>query len=515
MDENKAKENEGSRQIRIALSIRPQVTISSMTPEQKVDLARNLETGAGIFDKDYDAARLVYESAAADGNAIAMNNLGWLYYRGKGFLLQDYEKAGEYFRQAAERGLPVAMVNLGNMAEDAKDFRGAYEWYQRAYMLGDLTGKFDYANLYHWGWYVKQNYSFAFMLFSELADAGYVPAFFYMGLYLENGYASDADPEAAFQWYRRGYEAGDLQFCATELGRCYALGIGVDEDETKAFHLYEEALKAGDLVAYLNLGYCHENGCGVEKDLIKAGSVYLEGYYAGKNANDNKFANQCKKEYVRVRALLDAEEPERETKRKSKQKSVHETPEKAGKIRIEIRDIVDAGTECVVNAANSSLQGGSGVCGAIFSAAGWDELQDACNKIGYCNTGSAVITPAFKLNAKYIIHAVGPIWHGGNLNEPEMLYCCYKASLRLAKDHDCHSIAFPLISSGIFGYPKDKAWHKALQACRDFIAENSEYKMDILFCVTNDKNLTMGTEELKKQEAGGECNRRRNSGKRD
>ena len=184
-------------------------------------------------------------------------------------------------------------------------------------------------------------------------------------------------------------------------------------------------------------------------------------------------------------------------------------------IRIEIRDIVDAGTECVVNAANSSLQGGSGVCGAIFSAAGWDELQDACNKIGYCDTGSAVITPAFHLRAKYIIHAVGPVWCGGSHHEAEKLYGCYQASLRLAMENGCHSIAFPLISSGIFGYPKNLAWQIALQACRDFIAENSEYKMDILFCVTNDKNLTMGTEELKKQEAGGECNRRRNSGKRD
>jgi len=96
------------------------------------------------------------------------------------------------------------------------------------------------------------------------------------------------------------------------------------------------------------------------------------------------------------------------------------------KIRIERVSITDAGTDCIVNAANEHLMGGSGVCGAIFSAAGWNQLQAACDEIGHCDTGSAVITSAFALNAKYIVHAVGPVWQGGDHDEPQKLYSCYQ-----------------------------------------------------------------------------------------
>ena len=171
-------------------------------------------------------------------------------------------------------------------------------------------------------------------------------------------------------------------------------------------------------------------------------------------------------------------------------------------IRIGKKGITDSGTDCVVNAANADLQGGSGVCGAIFRAAGWDEMQAACDGIGRCDTGSAVITPAFGLKAKYVIHAVGPVWQGGTAKEPQKLYGCYMASLELAKEHGCRSIAFPLISAGIYGYPKDRAWRKALQACRDFIEANPDYDVDILFTVIDDENLRMGQEELEKQSTG-------------
>lgn len=170
------------------------------------------------------------------------------------------------------------------------------------------------------------------------------------------------------------------------------------------------------------------------------------------------------------------------------------------RIRIEQLGITKAGTECIVNAANENLQAGGGVCGVIFQAAGHKQLQKACDDIGYCNTGSAVITPAFHLNAKYIIHAVGPVWYGGKKKEPQKLYGCYKASLNLAKEHGCRSIAFPLISAGIFGYPKDQAWRKALQACNDFIHNNPDYDMDILFTIPDPQILQMGLAELKAQE---------------
>ena len=164
---------------------------------------------------------------------------------------------------------------------------------------------------------------------------------------------------------------------------------------------------------------------------------------------------------------------------------------------IEIRKIgiLDLDTDTIVNAANDGLWAGGGVCGAIFEAAGHEQLQAACNKIGHCDTGSAVITPGFKLKAKYIIHAVGPVWSGGNNNEPKLLYGAYKRSLELAVENGCKSIGFPLISTGIFGYPVELAWQKALQASGEFIDKGNQ--IDIVFAVLNTIILETGTRALK------------------
>ena len=118
-------------------------------------------------------------------------------------------------------------------------------------------------------------------------------------------------------------------------------------------------------------------------------------------------------------------------------------------IDIQKVSIIELEVDAIVNAANTALQHGGGVCGVIFDAAGQRELQAACNEIGHCNTGNAVITPGFKLPAKHVIHAVGPIWRGGYDNEPKLLYSAYKQALTLAKENGLHSIAFPLISAGI------------------------------------------------------------------
>ena len=161
-------------------------------------------------------------------------------------------------------------------------------------------------------------------------------------------------------------------------------------------------------------------------------------------------------------------------------------------IEIEQKGITDLDVDAVVNAANSMLQEGGGVCGAIFSEAGSYELTKACDEIGGCPTGSAVITPGFNLKAEYIIHAVGPIWRGGDENEEELLYSAYSRSLALAKEHDCSSIGFPVISSGIYGYPKRQAWQVAIRACMDFINDNPDYPIRIIFAVISDSSRELG-----------------------
>jgi O-acetyl-ADP-ribose deacetylase (regulator of RNase III) len=145
-------------------------------------------------------------------------------------------------------------------------------------------------------------------------------------------------------------------------------------------------------------------------------------------------------------------------------------------LHIVSQDITGMNTDAIVNAANERLQNGGGVCGAIFEKAGLTELQEACDKIGHCPTGSAVITPGFKLKAKYVIHAVGPVWRGGTHHEEQQLKGCYLASLKLADENHLESIAFPLISSGIYGYPKDKAIEAAVEAIQEFLAD---HEMDV------------------------------------
>ena len=165
---------------------------------------------------------------------------------------------------------------------------------------------------------------------------------------------------------------------------------------------------------------------------------------------------------------------------------------------IEIRkvSITDLDTDAVVNAANEGLLAGGGVCGAIFKKAGYHQLQEACNKIGHCNTGSAVITPGFHLKAKYIIHAVGPRWKDGKHKEPDQLYSAYYKSLELALKNNCRSVGFPLISSGIYGYPMKGAWQQAITACVDFLDKHKEASMEIVFAVLNDGVLEVGRKAL-------------------
>ena len=144
-------------------------------------------------------------------------------------------------------------------------------------------------------------------------------------------------------------------------------------------------------------------------------------------------------------------------------------------------DITKMDVDVIVNAANSALKRGGGVCGAIFKAAGENELQAECDTIGGCETGSAVITKGYKLPAKHVIHTVGPVWNGGNNYEEKLLRSCYINSLKLAKENKLESIAFPLISSGIYGYPKGEAFRVAVTAIQDFLLENEMMVYLIVF----------------------------------
>ncbi len=152
-------------------------------------------------------------------------------------------------------------------------------------------------------------------------------------------------------------------------------------------------------------------------------------------------------------------------------------------------DITKLKVDAIVNAANKTLLGGGGVDGAIHRAAG-EKLLEECRQLNGCETGDAKITKGYQLPAQFVIHTVGPVYNGGKYNEAEELASCYQRSLEIAVDNNIESVAFPNISTGVYGYPKAEAAQIAIQTVKAFLETHSQLQ-EVIFCVFDDENYRL------------------------
>lgn len=161
----------------------------------------------------------------------------------------------------------------------------------------------------------------------------------------------------------------------------------------------------------------------------------------------------------------------------------------AARVTAVLADITTLAVDAIVNAANTSLLGGGGVDGAIHRRAGPGLLQE-CRTLGGCPTGEARITLGHRLPARHVIHTVGPVWRGGGHGEPDLLAACYRSSLALARDHGLETVAFPAISTGVYGYPREAAARIALREVQSFL-QSSDLPRRVLFCCFSEEDLRL------------------------
>jgi O-acetyl-ADP-ribose deacetylase (regulator of RNase III) len=169
--------------------------------------------------------------------------------------------------------------------------------------------------------------------------------------------------------------------------------------------------------------------------------------------------------------------------------------EKPTDLRVAVADITTLDVDAIVNAANERLLAGGGVCGAIHRAAG-PELEEECRTLGGCPTGEARITRGYRLPARHVIHTVGPVWQGGEQGEPELLASAYRASLDVAREQALQSVAFPAISTGIFGFPPDAAARIAVATVASVVEAHPDAFSEIVFCCFSAESAALHSDAL-------------------